>query len=200
MVMLADLLRIILAFFLPPMAVAAGGSSSQCLWLNLIFWLFSFGGPAAALAIMWPVAVIHAFTSSSLANKSAALVNRRLRRNRSISSTPIRQSSVRSTGGSSPQLVEPQPQRPKQPTSPNPNQDQGFMTSVSPSLKVHSLWGYSGPSRAPKEPQGRLMGSGATGMATDKELIKEADQELWNTVKKLRPGSKSPLSWCSRRC
>ena len=25
-------------------------------------------------------------------------------------------------------------------------------------------------------------------MATDKELIKEAGQELWNTVKKLRPG------------
>ena len=32
------------------------------------------------------------------------------------------------------------------------------------------------------------MGSSATGMATDKELIKEAGQELWNTVKKLRPG------------
>ena len=32
------------------------------------------------------------------------------------------------------------------------------------------------------------MASSATGMATDKELIKEAGQELWNTVKKLRPG------------
>ena len=28
------------------------------------------------------------------------------------------------------------------------------------------------------------MSSSATGMATDKELIKEAGQELWNTVKK----------------
>ena len=33
-----------------------------------------------------------------------------------------------------------------------------------------------------------MLGSSATGMATDKELIKEAGQELWNTVKKLRPG------------
>ena len=42
--------------------------------------------------------------------------------------------------------------------------------------------------RVPEKPQARLMGSSATGMATDKELIKEAGQELWNTVKKLRPG------------
>ena len=40
----------------------------------------------------------------------------------------------------------------------------------------------------PEKPQARLLGSSATGMATDKELIKEAGQELWNTVKKLRPG------------
>ena len=43
--MLADLLRIILAFFLPPLAVATQvGVQASAFWLNLIFWLFSFGG------------------------------------------------------------------------------------------------------------------------------------------------------------
>ena len=60
--MLADLLRIILAFFLPPLAVATQvGVQASPFWLNLIFWLFSFGGLGLpVLAIMWPVAVIHA--------------------------------------------------------------------------------------------------------------------------------------------
>ena len=62
MVMLADLLRIILAFFLPPLAVATQvGVQASAFWLNLIFWLFSFGGLGLpVLAIMWPVAVVHA--------------------------------------------------------------------------------------------------------------------------------------------
>tara|TARA_B100001939_G_scaffold153619_1_gene132758 strand:- start:608 stop:814 length:207 start_codon:yes stop_codon:yes gene_type:complete len=60
--MLADLLRIILAFFLPPLAVATQvGLQASAFWLNLIFWLLSFGGLGLpVLAIMWPVAVIHA--------------------------------------------------------------------------------------------------------------------------------------------
>ena len=60
--MLADLLRIILAFFLPPLAVATQvGVQASAFWLNLIFWLLSFGGLGLpVLAIMWPVAVIHA--------------------------------------------------------------------------------------------------------------------------------------------
>ena len=61
-VMLADLLRILLAFFLPPLAVATQvGVQASAFWLNLIFWLLSFGGLGLpVLAIMWPVAVIHA--------------------------------------------------------------------------------------------------------------------------------------------
>ena len=60
--MLADLLRIILAFFLPPLAVATQvGIQAGAFWLNLIFCLFSFGELGLPLlAIMWPVAVIHA--------------------------------------------------------------------------------------------------------------------------------------------
>ena len=53
--MLADLLRILLAFFLPPLAVATQVGVQPGFWLNLIFWLFSFGGLGLpVLAIMWP--------------------------------------------------------------------------------------------------------------------------------------------------
>ena len=56
-----DILRIILAFILPPLAVATQVGLTGAFWLNLIFWLLSFGGLGLPLlAIMWPVAVIHA--------------------------------------------------------------------------------------------------------------------------------------------
>lgn len=56
-----DLFRIILAFFLPPLAVATQVGLTGAFWLNLLFWLLSFGGLGLPLmAIMWPVAVIHA--------------------------------------------------------------------------------------------------------------------------------------------
>ena len=60
--MLADLLGIILAVLLAPLAVAPlVGVQASAFWLNLIFWLLSFGGLGLpVLAIMWPVAVIHA--------------------------------------------------------------------------------------------------------------------------------------------
>ena len=58
---LGDLLRIILAFFLPPLAVASQVGLTGAFWLNLIFWLLSFGAFGLPLmGIMWPVAVIHA--------------------------------------------------------------------------------------------------------------------------------------------
>lgn len=58
---LGDLLRIILAFFLPPLAVASQVGLTGAFWLNLLFWLLSFGGLGLPLIfIMWPVAVIHA--------------------------------------------------------------------------------------------------------------------------------------------
>ena len=58
---LGDLLRIILAFFLPPLAVASQVGLTGAFWLILIFWLLSFGAFGLPLmGIMWPVAVIHA--------------------------------------------------------------------------------------------------------------------------------------------
>jgi len=58
---LGDLLRIILAFILPPLAVATQVGLTGAFWLNLLFWLLSFGGLGLPfMAIMWPVAVIHA--------------------------------------------------------------------------------------------------------------------------------------------
>ena len=56
-----DLLRILLAFVLPPLAVASQVGLTGAFWLNLIFWLLSFGAFGLPLmGIMWPVAVIHA--------------------------------------------------------------------------------------------------------------------------------------------
>ena len=51
---LGDLLRIILAFFLPPLAVASQVGLTGAFWLNLLFWLLSFGGLGLPLlAVMW---------------------------------------------------------------------------------------------------------------------------------------------------
>jgi uncharacterized membrane protein YqaE (UPF0057 family) len=56
-----DIFRIILAFILPPLAVATQVGFTGAFWLNLIFWLLSFGFLGLPLlGIMWPVAVIHA--------------------------------------------------------------------------------------------------------------------------------------------
>ena len=58
---LGDLLRIILAFVLPPLAVASQVGLTGAFWLNLLFWLLFFGRLVLPfMAIMWPVAVIHA--------------------------------------------------------------------------------------------------------------------------------------------
>ncbi len=58
---LMDILRIILAFILPPLAVATQVGISGAFWLNLVFWLLSFGAFGLPLmAVMWPVAVVHA--------------------------------------------------------------------------------------------------------------------------------------------
>ena len=58
---LGDLLRILLAFVLPPLAVASQVGLTGAFWLNLLFWLLSFGAFGLPLmGIMWPVAVIHA--------------------------------------------------------------------------------------------------------------------------------------------
>ncbi|WP_399244420.1 YqaE/Pmp3 family membrane protein [Synechococcus sp. CS-1324] len=52
---------IILAFILPPFAVATQVGFSGAFWLNLLFWLLSFGFfGLPLLGVMWPVAVIHA--------------------------------------------------------------------------------------------------------------------------------------------
>jgi uncharacterized membrane protein YqaE (UPF0057 family) len=60
-VTLGDILRLILAFILPPLAVATQVGFSGAFWLNLVFWLLSFGAFGLPLmAIMWPVAVVHA--------------------------------------------------------------------------------------------------------------------------------------------
>jgi uncharacterized membrane protein YqaE (UPF0057 family) len=56
-----DIFRIILAFILPPFAVATQVGFSGAFWLNLLFWLLSFGAFGLPfMAVMWPVAVIHA--------------------------------------------------------------------------------------------------------------------------------------------
>ncbi|MFY8149292.1 MAG: YqaE/Pmp3 family membrane protein [Prochlorococcaceae cyanobacterium] len=56
-----DIFRIILAFILPPLAVATQVGLKGVFWLNLVFWLLSFGAFGLTLmGIMWPVAVIHA--------------------------------------------------------------------------------------------------------------------------------------------
>ncbi len=58
---LMDILRIILAFILPPLAVATQVGITGAFWLNLVFWLLSFGALGLPLmAVMWPVAVVHA--------------------------------------------------------------------------------------------------------------------------------------------
>lgn len=56
-----DILRIILAFILPPLAVATQVGITGSFWLNLLSWLLSFGALGLPLmGIMWPVAVVHA--------------------------------------------------------------------------------------------------------------------------------------------
>lgn len=56
-----DIFRIILAFILPPLAVATQVGLSGAFWLNLVFWLLSFGALGLpVMAIMWPVAIAHA--------------------------------------------------------------------------------------------------------------------------------------------
>jgi uncharacterized membrane protein YqaE (UPF0057 family) len=56
-----DILRIIIAFILPPLAVATQVGLSGAFWLNLVFWLLSFGALGLpVMGIMWPVAIIHA--------------------------------------------------------------------------------------------------------------------------------------------
>lgn len=56
-----DILRILLAFILPPLAVATQVGFSGPFWLNLLIWLFSFGAfGLPLLGVLWPVAVIHA--------------------------------------------------------------------------------------------------------------------------------------------
>ena len=56
-----DIFRIILAFILPPLAVATQVGVSGAFWLNLVFWLLSFGALGLpVMGIMWPVAIIHA--------------------------------------------------------------------------------------------------------------------------------------------
>ncbi len=56
-----DIFRIIVAFILPPLAVATQVGFTGAFWLNLVFWLLSFGAFGLPLmAVMWPVAVVHA--------------------------------------------------------------------------------------------------------------------------------------------
>ena len=43
-----DIVRIIIAFILPPLAVATQVGLTGAFWLNLIFWLLSFGGAGRA--------------------------------------------------------------------------------------------------------------------------------------------------------
>ena len=58
-----DIFRIILAFILPPFAVATQVGFSGAFWLNLVFWLLSFGALGLpVMGIMWPVAIVHAIT------------------------------------------------------------------------------------------------------------------------------------------
>ena len=56
-----DILRIILAIFLPPLAVFTQVGVTGPFWLNLVLWLLSFGFLGLpVLGILWPVAFIHA--------------------------------------------------------------------------------------------------------------------------------------------
>jgi uncharacterized membrane protein YqaE (UPF0057 family) len=56
-----DILRILLAFILPPLAVATQVGFKGPFWLNLVLWLLSFGVfGLPLLAVFWPLAVIHA--------------------------------------------------------------------------------------------------------------------------------------------
>ena len=58
---LGDILRIILALVLPPLAVATQVGFAGAFWLNLVFWLLSFGALGLPLmGVMWPVAIVHA--------------------------------------------------------------------------------------------------------------------------------------------
>ncbi|MFM7675412.1 MAG: YqaE/Pmp3 family membrane protein [Synechococcus sp.] len=58
---IGDIFRIILAFILPPLAVATQVGVKGVFWLNLVFWLLSFGAfGLPVMGVMWPVAVVHA--------------------------------------------------------------------------------------------------------------------------------------------
>ena len=56
-----DILRIVLAFIVPPAAVATQVGFTGPFWLNLVIWLFTFGALGLPLlAFAWPICVIHA--------------------------------------------------------------------------------------------------------------------------------------------
>ena len=56
-----DILRIMLAFFIPPLGVFTQVGATKPFWINLVLWLLSFGFLGLpVLGILWPVAFIHA--------------------------------------------------------------------------------------------------------------------------------------------
>ncbi|MFW6732780.1 MAG: YqaE/Pmp3 family membrane protein [Synechococcus sp.] len=57
-----DILTVlVLAFFLPPLAVYTQVGAKRPYWINLVLWLLSFGFLGLpVLGILWPVAFIHA--------------------------------------------------------------------------------------------------------------------------------------------
>jgi uncharacterized membrane protein YqaE (UPF0057 family) len=56
-----DILRLVHAFFLPPLAVSTQVGAKRPFWINLVLWLLSFGFLGLpVLGILWPVAFIHA--------------------------------------------------------------------------------------------------------------------------------------------
>ena len=56
-----DILRIIIALFMPTLGVFTQVGLTQPFWINLVIYLFAVGGLGVpVLFAMWPAAVVHA--------------------------------------------------------------------------------------------------------------------------------------------
>ena len=56
-----DILRIIIALFIPPLGVFTQVGLTQPFWINLVIYLFAVGGLGFPVLFgMWPAAVVHA--------------------------------------------------------------------------------------------------------------------------------------------
>lgn len=56
-----DIFRIIIALFIPPLGVFTQVGLKGPFWVNLVMYLFAVGALGFPfLAVMWPIAVIHA--------------------------------------------------------------------------------------------------------------------------------------------